>query len=82
MLRNSMDIAQAGHDLMSNTPIIVKSVRDRFLEVATEAERLAEGLQSVAPADHTASSNMTVQYLFGVSDQLHAYAKECELLLK
>ena len=83
MLMNSGRVSQTGLLLMSNAPVVVRSVRDRFLEIAAEAQRLAVGLQSVAPSDHTVlTSNTTVQYLFEVSDQLQAYSKECDLLLK
>lgn len=83
MLRSSSCVSQAGYRLMSNAPVVIKNVRDRFLEIATEARTLAAGLQSVAPSDLSMlSSNTTVQYLFEVSDQLEAYSKECDLLLK
>ena len=83
MLRVSSHVSQADNHLMSNAPHAIKSVREKFLEIAREAQALATGLQSVAPSDHTLlSSNTTVQYLFEISDQLQAYSKECDLLLK
>ena len=76
-------LSWAGYDLMSNTPVVIQAARDRMVEVAKQAQALASGLQSVAPAELSASSpNTTVQYLFEISDQLQAYAKECDLLLK
>lgn len=84
MLRNGHYVPEAGYQLMSNVPVVAKTVKSRLLEIAKEAQTLATGLQSVAPADLSQSSaaNTTVQYLFEMSDQLQAYAKECDLLIK
>jgi hypothetical protein len=83
MLIKDCPVSQLGYDLMSNMPIVVSTVRDRMLEIAVQAHALANGLQSVAPTTHGApSSNTSVQYLFAIGDQLRAYAKECDLLLK
>ena len=84
MLREGMSQRSASLDLMSNLPVVVANVKDRFLEVAKEAERLADALHNVAPSQLSAgsSSNTTVRYLFEITDQLRAYAKECDILLK
>jgi len=76
-------VTKAGYDLMSNVPVVVATVHDRLVDIAKQAQGLGNGLQGVAPAElTTTSSNTTVQYLFEISDQLRAYAKESDLLLK
>jgi len=83
MLITYRHVSQTGYDLMSNMPVVVSTVRDRMLEIAVQVHALANGLQSVAPTVHgVPPANTTVQYLFAIGDQLRAYAKECDLLLK
>ena len=69
--------------IMSNTSIIISHAKERLQKIAEQTTKLAVGLQSVAPSElPSTSANTTVQYLFEISDQLNAYAKECELLIK
>lgn len=83
MLINSHYRSSKSIDIMSNTSLIVANVKERLLKIAEQTTKLALGLQNVAPSElPSASANTTVQYLFEISDQLKAYAKECELLIK
>jgi hypothetical protein len=64
---------------MSDTAILVSSMRMSLLEIAGQAEALGMGLQNAAP-DKAGIPNNSVSYLLGISSSLKNIAEECEKL--
>lgn len=63
---------------MSDTAILVASVKTTLLEVAKQAEALGVGLQNVAPGSKSgAAPNHSVSYLMSISESLTSLAEEC-----
>ena len=61
---------------MSNLVMIAASVKEELSYLAEQSERLAQGLQNVAP--DSGVPNNSIEYLQAISDTMKSAAENCE----
>lgn len=82
MLRSEHSIRTTGIVIiMSDLALLIASTKTTILQIAQQSNALANGLQNVAPGTKTGVANNSVQYLFGITDDLIKIADRCEELL-
>ena len=66
---------------MTDLTLAIATIETKLLTLAKQAERLATGLQNIAPAQQNASSSASIQYLLEIAAPLYEYATHCKKLL-